>query len=215
MIRCLILGAGGLAEDAAGFIRSNPETELCGFIDGLDDTCTGRRIDGLPVHWIGDVADWSDRFKIITAIGSSDREMSIDLMKKYGFSFLSVVHEKSHVADRQDIGTDVVIAPGVTLAAKVVISSHVYINRNSSVGHHTTIGSFTTIGPGVNIGGNCKIGKNVQIGIGATIIDNVTIGDGASVSAGALVMLAVPAGHNVFQMPSRPRPRRKRPEVSE
>lgn len=97
MIRCLILGAGGLAEDAAGFIRSNPETELCGFIDGLDDTCTGRRIDGLPVHWIGDVADWSDRFKIITAIGSSDREMSIDLMKNM-VSVFSLWFMKNHTS---------------------------------------------------------------------------------------------------------------------
>ncbi len=172
----------------------------------MDPNCTGREIKDYPVYWIGDIESLAADHLVITAIVASARAASVHQNEDLGFDFMSLIHNKSEVADKQNIGNYVIIAPNVSLAAKVQIADHVYINRNSSFGHHTRIGSYSTIGPEVHLGGNCHIGNGVEIGIGATVIDNFTIRDGAVITAGALVALNVKPGAWLFQMPTCPRP---------
>lgn len=101
------------------------------------------------------------------------------------FTFLGQGAE-IEVNDRVDIGTGVLIAPGV------------YITDHN---HDTRPGPPMYLRP--CIAAPVRIGDDVWIGRNAVILPGVTIGDGAVIAAGAVVTRDVPASAIVAGVPAR------------
>jgi sugar O-acyltransferase (sialic acid O-acetyltransferase NeuD family) len=198
----LILGARRFSGEVADLLGDLPQFELRGFVENQDPEACGRKVDGLPVYWVDELAAMASTHQGICAFGSTQRRGFIAAAAAQGLRFITLVHPAARVSRRSSVGEGSLISPGAQVASHTKIGRHVVINRGALIGHDVEIGDFATIGPGANIAGGCKIGEGVYIGMGTIVVDRVTIGPGSVLSAGAVVIHDVPERVMVAGMPA-------------
>jgi len=203
--RLLILGARSFAREVADLVSDVPSLQLVGFVENTDPALCAEPIDGLPVHWVDDIAPMAATHWCVCAFGSTSRIGFIRRVEALGFRFASVIHPTSRVSRRSVIGEGSIVSAGVQIAANTRIGPHCLINRGALVGHDIVTGECISVGPGANIGGACRIGSGCYVGMGATVIERLSIGEGAVVAAGAVVNRDVPARVMVAGVPAVPK----------
>lgn len=198
----LILGARSFAREVADLVSDIPRLRLEGFVENTDRMLCSAPIDGLPVHWVDDIAGMAATHWCVCAFGSTRRIAFIRQAEAMGFRFASVIHPTARISRRSTIGEGSIVSSGVQIATNTRIGAHGLINRGALIGHDIVTGECISVGPGANIGGACRIGSGCYIGMGATVIERLAIGDGAVVAAGAVVHRDVPARVLVAGVPA-------------
>ena len=198
----LILGTTAFATEIA-VVAEESGRRIAGFVENLDRTRCSETLEGLPVHWIDDVAGLKETHEAVCGLGTTRRSIFTEQAVERGLRFTTVIHPTAHVSTRTTIGEGSVVGAGVVAGAHTTVGRHVQLNRGSLIGHHTTIGDHTSVSPGANIAGSCEIGRGVFIGMGAIVIDHLSIGDESVVGAGAVVVADVPANVQVVGAPAR------------
>jgi len=198
----LILGARSFAREVADLVSDIPSLQLAGFVENTDRALCAESIDGLPVHWVDDVAGMAATHWCVCAFGSTRRIGFIRQAEAMGFRFASVIHPSARVSRRSVVGEGSIVSSGVQIAANARIGGHALINRGALIGHDVVTGECISVGPGANIGGACRIESGCFIGMGATVIERLGIGAGAVVAAGAVVHRDVPAHVLVAGVPA-------------
>lgn len=198
----LILGARSFAREVADLVGDIPEFELTGFVENMDRALCSDLIDGLPVHWVDDIAGMVHTHWCVCAFGSNRRITFIRRVEAMGFRFASVIHPTARVSRRSTVGNGCIVSSGVQIAANTRIGPHSLINRGALIGHDIVTGECISVGPGANIGGACRIESGCYIAMGATVIERLTIGEGSVVAAGAVVHRDVPAHVLVAGVPA-------------
>jgi sugar O-acyltransferase (sialic acid O-acetyltransferase NeuD family) len=188
----LILGARSFAREVADLVSDIPEFELTGFVENTDRSFCSESIDGLPVHWVDDIAAMVATHWCICAFGSNKRINFIRQVEAMGFRFATVIHPTARVSRRSVVGGGCIISSGVQIATNTRIGAHSLINRGALIGHDIVTGECISVGPGANIGGACKIGAGCYIAMGATVLERLTVGEGSVVAAGAVAHRDVP-----------------------
>lgn len=200
--RLLVLGTTAYTEVFIDMFESVPGIVFEGCVENLERARCELTLAGLPVYWNDDVDRFRQSHHLICSLGTTERIGWIKEMVARGFSFATLVHPRSLVSKRTELGRGVSIDAGTVVAGFSRIGGWVRIGRRVSFGHHTEIGDFSTVHPGAVISGNCKIGRRVTVGTGAVVIDGKTIGDGAFIAAGAIVNKNVPDGALVAGNPA-------------
>lgn len=203
--KIIILGASLFAEEVADYISKIERYTLVGFIEGMNRERCRKKLLGLSVIWIDDVAKLIDSrsCKAVCAVGSTKRKHFIQRAATSGLEFVTIIHPTAQVSDTNMLGIGTIISPGAIIAASTRLGCHVIVNRGSLIGHHAEIGDYVTISPGANIAGKTKIGDLCYIGMGAVILDGISIGNNSVVGAGSVVTKDVPASVQVLGMPAR------------
>jgi len=199
----LILGTGTFAVEIADVASEVPGVIVAGFVENLDRSRGGARLDGRPVFWVDDLRNRTGTHCFVCGLGTTHRSRFTEQVQQMGGGFVSLVHPSARISASSSLGEGCVIHPGAIVAGHSRLGNHVCVNRGATIGHHTTVDDFVTIGPGVNLAGNCRIGRATYIGIGATIIDNLTVGSQSVVGAGAVVTKAVPDKVLVVGVPAK------------
>jgi acetyltransferase EpsM len=198
----LILGARSFAREVADLVGDVPQLELAGFVENTDRTRCSEPIDGLPVHWVDDIAGLAATHWCVCAFGSNRRIDFIRRAEAMGFRFATVIHPTARVSRRSVVGAGGIVSPGVQIAAHTVIGRHALINRGALLGHDIVAGECISVGPGANVGGACRIESGCYIGMGSTVIERLSIGAGSVVAAGAVVIRDVPPHVMVAGVPA-------------
>ena len=188
----LILGARSFAREVADLVSDIPEFELTGFVENTDRALCSDPIDGIPVHWVDDIAAMVATHWCVCAFGSNQRIAFIRQVEAMGFRFATVIHPTARVSRRSIVGEGCIISSGVQIATNTRIGAHSLINRGALIGHDIVTGECISVGPGANIGGACKIGAGCYIAMGATVLERLTVGEGSVVAAGAVAHRDVP-----------------------
>jgi len=200
----LVLGAGGFAVEVAD-LAADAGFEVAGFVEGLDRERCGKDLDGLPVHWIGDLPELAARHVAVCGVGAPDgKRRLVAAASKCGLPFATVVHPAAHVSRRAEIGRGAVLSPAAVVAARAVLGRHVLVNRGAMVGHHSSIGAFTSLMTGANIAGSTEVGESVYVGMGALVLNGLSVGRDATIAAGAVVTRDVEPKVQVRGLPARP-----------
>lgn len=195
-MKCVIIGAGGMAEVVLDILKYDKNIEVVGFIDNLIKHPTKKTVDGLPI--LGNNSVLPELMKkgirhTVIAIGENYvRKDFSDHIQEIGMELIRAIHPQSIIAHTSLLGRGVTIAAGTTICSHAKIGDNAIINTSSIIEHHTEIGRNAHIGPGVRIAGRTKIGDCTFIGIGATIIDNIRIGSNVVIGAGAIVTKDLP-----------------------
>lgn len=199
----LILGARNFAPEVADVASKMPGFKVVGFVENYEPERCQEKLEGLPVHWVEDIALFADSYWAICGLGSTLRSHFIEQVASYGFLFGKIIHPSAIISSKSSVGDGTFVSAGAIIASYTNIGCHVIINRGALIGHHIKIGDYVTIGPGVNIGSKCHIGKSTYIGIGAVVLDHISIGSHSVVGAGAVVTKDVPDHVQVVGIPAK------------
>lgn len=198
----LVLGTRTLAVEIAD-LASDAGFEVAGFVENMEPERCREGLEGLPVHWIDDVAGLAATHRAVAGLATAKRSLFVDQVAALGMRFATVTHPSARVSGKSTVGEGSIVSAGVVVATRTAVGCHVLLNRGVLIGHHTQIGDYVSIQPGANVAGACSIGARAFLGMGAIVLDRVTVGQGAIVGAGAVVTKDVPAGVQVVGVPAR------------
>jgi sugar O-acyltransferase (sialic acid O-acetyltransferase NeuD family) len=206
----LLVGAGGLAREAAEAVRAanavTPTWDLLGFLDD-DPSKLGSSIGGVPV--IGDLEavhehpqaqvllcpgrpdDYGVRRRLVARLGLDDHR------------YATVVHPTTSVGSTSEIGSGSVLLAQVVLTADVTVGRHVVVMPQVVLTHDVRVDDFATLAAGVRLGGSCHVACGAYVGSGVCVREGITIGAWALVGMGAVVTRDVPAGRLWYGSPAR------------
>lgn len=108
--------------------------------------------------------------------------------------FINLAHPRSYLATSTEIGTGILLEPGVIISSQTKIGFGVTIKRGSCIGHHNDIEEYAEVNPGVTTSGNVHIGRSCILGTGCCIKDGVSIGANSFIGMGSVVTRDIPAG---------------------
>lgn len=199
----LILGTRTFAVEVADLAGDIPGVTVAGFVENLDRERAGTELEGLPVHWVDEVAALASRHVAVCALSTTHRRRYVEQAAALGLRFTSLVHPTARISRTAEVSEGAIVNAGALIAAHARVGPHVIVNRGALVGHHTTLRDFVTLGPGANIGGCCTIGEQTYVGIGAIVLDQITVGRHSVVGAGAVVTRDVADRVQVLGMPAR------------
>jgi UDP-3-O-[3-hydroxymyristoyl] glucosamine N-acyltransferase len=155
---------------------SGGEYEPAGFVENWDRDRCHERLNGLPIHWIDDIADLAKDHWAVCSLATTKRDKFIEQVAALRVPFATLVHSTAHVSAMSSLGEGTFLSPGVVIGTKSCLGRHVRVNRGAMIGHHTRIGDYVTIQPGVHIAGFCEVGDFAYLGIRATVIERVKLG---------------------------------------
>jgi sugar O-acyltransferase (sialic acid O-acetyltransferase NeuD family) len=184
-------------------VSEGDEYEPVGFIENWDRGRCSEKLEGLPIHWIDDIASLAHGHCAICSLATTERDRFVEQVAAFGMPFATVVHPRAHVSRTSRLGEGTFLSPGVIVGAHARLGRHVRVNRGALIGHHTSVGDYATIQPGANIAGCCEIRRAVYVGIGAVVIDRVKVGSDSVIGAGSLVTKDVPDHATVGGSPAR------------
>jgi len=199
----LICGTRSFALEIADVASEISGYRVAGFVENLDRARCDELLEGLPVHWIEDIAPLAASHVAVCALATTKRRRFTKEVDELGIEFATLVHPSASVSSRSSIEAGTIASVRVVVAAHTTIGRHVLLYRGVLVGHHTVIGDHVSLLPGANVAGNCVIGEGAFIGMGALVLDNLTVGRDCVVGAGSVVTKDVPDGAQVMGVPAR------------
>ena len=137
----------------------------------------------------------------IISIGNN--EIRKKIAEKLEVDFETLIHPKSILSTRVEIGKGTVVMAGVTVNSSAKVGNHVILNTNSSIDHDCVIEDYVHVSPNVAIAGNVQVGKGTHVGIGASVIQGIKIGRWCTIGAGSVIIKDVPDHATVVGNPGR------------
>lgn len=202
MTRLLVLGTRTFAVEVAD-LAADAGFEIAGFVENLDRERCREPLEGVPVHWVDEVACLASTHRAICGLATTRRHVFAEQVEALGLGFATLVHPSARVSGSATIGEGSIVSAGAVVGARTVIGRHVILNRGALVGHHTEIGDYVSVQPGANVAGACRIGERTYVGMGSIVLDHLTVGTGTVVGAGAVVTKDVPDRVQVVGVPAR------------
>jgi sugar O-acyltransferase (sialic acid O-acetyltransferase NeuD family) len=208
--KLLLVGAGGLAREAAEAVRAtnnvSPAWDVLGFVD--DDPAKHRSVvGGVPV--LGPVETVHDHPNALVLIcpgrpdNYSTRCLLADRLDLDEERYATVIHPTATVGTTCEVGPGSVLLAHVDLTSDVTIARHVIVMPQVVLTHDVTVDDFATIASGVRLGGACHVGRGAYLGSGACIREGIDVGEWALVGMGSVVTHDVPARRVWYGVPAR------------
>jgi sugar O-acyltransferase (sialic acid O-acetyltransferase NeuD family) len=206
----LLVGAGGLAREAAEAVRAangvQPTWDLLGFLDD-DPAKHGTLIGGLPVIGPVEAVAEHPNAKVLLCPGRPDNYITRRLVaERLGLDderYATVVHPTATVGTTCVLGTGSVLLAHVDLTADVVVGRHVVVMPQVVLTHDVRVADFVTMASGVRLGGRCRVHQGAYLGSSACLREGITVGEWAMIGMGAVVTRDVPPARMWFGVPAR------------
>jgi sugar O-acyltransferase (sialic acid O-acetyltransferase NeuD family) len=206
----LLVGAGGLAREAAEAVRAvnavRPTWELLGFLDD-DPAKRGGLIGGVRVLGGADTVEDYPGAQIVLCPGRPDnyvtRRLLCDRLGLDDSRYATVIHPSATVGATCTVGAGSVLLSHVDLTADVVVGRHVVVMPQVVLTHDVRVDDWATIASGARVGGACHIARGAYVASGACLREGITIGDSAMVGMGSVVTRDVPAHRMWYGVPAR------------
>jgi len=193
MEKVVIIGAGALAAEIAGFIldsnvkKNKEEFVIAGFLDDSDENYIRY---SLPAPLLGPIFTYMPKADEKLILGIADipiRNKVISYFESIGGSFTNFVHPWSIIFDSSKMGTGNVVMPYTLIGPNSVIGDYNLVNSRVVLGHDTRIGNNNTFFPSTGISGSTIIGDNNLFGVNSATLPGIAIGSNNKISAGMVV----------------------------
>lgn len=206
MKNLIIVGAGGFGREALYLAKAvkeanNPDWCIKGFIDDNLHALDGKDCD-YPI--LGTISDWHvgpDEVFVIGVASPLAKEKLVEVMRKKGAEFISLIHPRAAVNEKAKIGNGCLVGGSSSVGDCARIGNFVHLS-GCMVGQDASVGDFSTLTGFVNVT-TAQIGKKVFIGSHAVVLNGLTVGDEAFICAGSIVFSNVKPGRKVIGYPAK------------
>ena len=141
---------------------------------------------------------------LVFGIGDNiSRSIKVNEFLNKDFTFPSIIHPMTYIADDVQIGEGVVICAGVIIQTGCVINDFSIINTGATIDHDCILGSFSHICPGTHLAGGVSVGEKSFIGIGSSVSNNINIGSNVLIGAGSSVVNDINSNVKAFGVPAK------------
>jgi UDP-perosamine 4-acetyltransferase len=200
----VVLGAGGhakvvieMARERGYFVRDLLDADQS--LHGTD--VLGIRVlggDGL----LRGLHDRGIRQAVI-GVGTGQRVALYDLLRKLGFTVVSLVHSTAVLSPSARWGQGLTVMAGAVVNAQARLGDNVIVNTRAVVEHDCELGDHVHVACGAQLAGGVVIGDGGFVGAGAIVLPGVRSGTDAVIGAGAVVVHDVPSNVVVAGNPAR------------
>jgi sugar O-acyltransferase (sialic acid O-acetyltransferase NeuD family) len=186
----LLIGAGGLAREAAEAVRAAGDRELIGFLDD-DPARWGTSPGGVPV--LGGLERVGDhpRAELLLCPGHGrGRAILRRRLAGYGVSderYATVVHPRAEVPGSCTVGAGSILLAGVVLTADAHVGRHVAVMPNAVLTHDDVVEDYVSICASVALAGCVRVREGAYLGQGCLVREGLTVGAWSVVGMGAAV----------------------------
>lgn len=132
----------------------------------FDDTYEGGLYEGHPSGKYTE--GLFPQANLLIAIGNNRDRKKIAL-KMAGYKALSLIHPRSTVSNRSEIGEGSLILANTVIQNDVKIGRHCIIDISANIDHNVIIHDFVNIAPTAYIAPGAEIGEGAYIGAGSII----------------------------------------------
>lgn len=195
-MRCVILvGASGLAREAAAAVAGSNEYKVTGLLDD-DVAMHGTEMSGIPV--LGGIDSAADHegahFVVCTGSGGS-RQALVGRLSQRGVGpdrYATIIGDSVDIAPGCTVGPGSILLGHTVLTADVAIGRHVVLMPNVVCTHDNHIDDFATLCAGVALGGQVSVGARAYLGMNASVRQRVRVGAGATLGMGSVLLTNLP-----------------------
>src|SRR6516164_8451223 len=163
----LIVGAGGLAREAAEAARASGDHHVVGFLDD-NPALWGAPIGGAQVLGGMERVAHYPRARLLLGPGSGrSRAVLRHRLEEMGVTadrYTSVIHPRAVVPPSCGVGTGSILLAGVVLTADVTIGRHVALMPNAVLTHDVFVEDYATIGSNVSVAGDVRVRAGAHLG---------------------------------------------------
>lgn len=188
----LIYGGSGFGKIAINIIRQKRQFNVHGVLDILYPD--KRECLGVPVIGGPDLLEklYKEGYhNIVNAVGfvkrAHARKAPYEMMKKIGFDFPNIIHERAILEEETVLGEGNIICAGAVIGPDAKIGSNCLINTGSVVAHDCIISDHCHIASGAVLAGGVIVGENTLIGQNCTVYNEVKIGSNVVIQNGCHV----------------------------
>jgi sugar O-acyltransferase (sialic acid O-acetyltransferase NeuD family) len=184
----LIVGAGGLAREAAEAARASGEHHVVGFLDD-NPALWGAPIGGAQVLGGLDRVAHYPRARLLlgTRHGRSRAELRhrLEQMGVLHERYTSVVHPRAVLPPSCSVGAGSVLLAGAVLTADVTVGRHVAVMPNAVLAHDVVVEDYVTACASVTLGGSVRVRAGAYLGQNCAVREGLTVGAWSMLGMGA------------------------------
>lgn len=203
MRNLLLLGAGGLAREAA--MAEQRSHRIIGILDD-DPQLRGGRIADLDVLGEIHLAAEHDADLLVCVGSGSARRTIVRRLAALGVTdgrYATLTDRAVRIPSSCVVGVGCIILAGSVLTADATIGRHVVLMPNATVTHDDILEDFVTVAAGAALGGSVVLGEASYLGMNASVRQRVRVGADATIGMGAAVLEDVPSGETWVGVPAR------------
>jgi len=190
----LIVGAGGLAREAAEAARTSGDHHVVGFLDD-NPALWGAPIGGAQVLGGLERVAHYPRARLLLGPGRGRSRAvlrhRLDQMGVTADRYTRVVHPRAVVPPSCSVGAGSVLLAGAVLTADVTVGQHVAVMPNVVLAHDVVIEDYVSIGSAVTLAGGVRVRAGAYLGQGCGVREGLTIGAWSLVGMGAAVLRTI------------------------
>ncbi|OHV31220.1 MULTISPECIES: NeuD/PglB/VioB family sugar acetyltransferase [Pseudofrankia] len=190
----LIVGAGGLAREAAEAARASGEHHVVGFLDD-NPALWGAPIGGAQVLGGLDRVAQYPRARLLLGPGRGrSRAVLRHRLEEMGVGddrYTNVIHPRAVVPPSCSVGAGSVLLAGAVLTADVTVGRHVAIMPNAVLAHDVVVEDYVSVCASVTLAGAVRVRAGAYLGQSCAIREGLTVGSWSMIGMGAAVIRGI------------------------
>ena len=123
------------------------------------------------------------------AIGDNRARQRVSAeVKALGFSPVTAVSPRAHLAETVRLGSGVAVMAGAVVNAYTTLGDGVILNTGATVDHDCVLEPYVHIAPGCHLAGTVVAAEGVFVGIGSSVVPGCRLGRWSQLGAGSVVI---------------------------
>jgi sugar O-acyltransferase (sialic acid O-acetyltransferase NeuD family) len=213
MMRYLVIGAGGHAQEVAWSLREmlGGRAELSFFDDRVPPGPLPSGLGAVVGPLDAVAAHTGPAVQLVLGVALPRLKASVVArLAPLALPWTTVVHPAATIGPNVQLGEGSYVAAGAIVTVNVRAGRFTTINMHCQAAPDVVLEDLATLHPGARLAGGVTVGEGAELGTATIALPGVTIGAWAVLGAGCVALRSLPGGRTYVGVPAREVQRRGR-----